>query len=68
MEFTIVHLLADIDYFLEIVIDIQEVVEIIIILEDIHHHFQHLFLAFQRTYGVHLVKGILLQDNKVDNF
>ena len=35
---------------------------------DIYDHIQNSFLTFHRSYRVHLIKGILLQDYEVDQF
>ena len=67
VELTVVHLLAKVDDTLEVVDYIEEIVEIVIVLADIHYQMQHVLLTSQRTNGINLIERILLQDNEVDN-
>ena len=68
VELTVVHLLAEVDYTLEIVDYIEEIIEIVIMIADIHHEAQHILLAIQRTNGINLIESILLKDNEVNHF
>ena len=67
MELAVVHLFADVDYALEVLAHLDEVVEVVVFGADVHHQVEHVLLALQRADGVNLVEGVLLEDNEVDD-
>ena len=68
VELTVVHLFAEVDDALEVIDDIEEVIEIVVVFADVHNEVKHILLALERTNGVDLIEGILLEDDEVNHF
>ena len=68
MELAVAHLLAAVDDFLEVFRHILEVIEIIVMVTDIHHDAQYFPLSLQRAYGIDLIECVLLENDIVDDF
>ena len=65
----IVHLLAEVDELLEVVDDVEEGVEpVVVLVTNLRHEVENLFLTLEGRHGIHLVEGILLEDDIVDDF
>ena len=61
----VVHLLADINHLLEVVHDLVEVVEAELRVADVDDHVEDVLLAFHGRHGIHLIEGVLLEDDEV---
>ena len=68
LKLRVVHLLADVNHLLEVIHYFVEVVELKFGMTDFYYHIQNLLLTLHRSHGINFVKGILLQDNEVNQF
>ena len=66
LELSVVHLLAEVDHALEVGTYIVEVLEIIIVLADIHHEVEDVLLTLHWADSIDLIERILLENNEVD--
>ena len=68
LKLRVVHLLTDVNHFLEVIHYFVEVVELKFSMTDFYYHIQNLLLTLHRGHGINFIKGILLQNNEVNQF